>query len=111
MDIELLLKSHGKSVTKERIEVFQSLQNMHLFQSSDLVEKCPHIGRASIFRVLNLFVEIGILRKLNLENRGDFYERANQSHHEHFECSNCHAILHFDAGYICKTLDFLAKKQ
>lgn len=111
MNIENILKSHGKSITQERKDIFEGIQNMHLFQASGLIDKFPHIGRASIFRVLNLFVEIGILRKLNLDNRGDFYELEDQSHHEHFECKNCHTILHFNAGFICKTLKYLAKKQ
>ncbi|GAB0174636.1 MAG: Fur family transcriptional regulator [Candidatus Altimarinota bacterium] len=111
MDIESLLKSHGKSITKERIELYEGIQNLHLFQASDLTEKFPHIGRASIFRVLNLFVDIGILRKLILDDRGDFYELEEQSHHEHFECKSCHTVFHFDARSICKMLEYLAKKQ
>ncbi len=111
MNIETILKSQWKSVTKERIEVYNGIQSLHLFQASDLVDLFPHIGRASIFRILTLFVDIGVLRKLNLENRGDFYELESQSHHEHFECNSCHSVLHFDAGFICKTLDYLAKKQ
>lgn len=111
MNIEEILKSHGKSITQERLEVYDWIQDMHLFQASDLIDKFSRIGRASIFRIIALFVEIGVLRKLNLENRWDFYELASHSHHEHFECNNCHMILHFDAGFICKTLDFFAKKQ
>ncbi len=111
MNIETVLKLHGKSVTKERMEVFEEMQTMHLFQASDLIERFPHIGRASIFRMLSLFVEINMLRKLNLEQRGDFYELTSELHHEHFECSNCHVILHFDTGFICKMLHFLAQKR
>lgn len=58
MNIESLLKLHGKSVTKERIEIFEGIQDLHLFQASDLAERFPGISRASIFRILGLFVEI-----------------------------------------------------
>ena len=69
MDIVIALKNHGKSLTQERIDIFEGLSSLHLFQASDLYPKFSHIGRASIFRTLSLFVEIGVLRKLSLENR------------------------------------------
>ncbi|MDD2745719.1 MAG: Fur family transcriptional regulator [Candidatus Gracilibacteria bacterium] len=111
MDIEDILRAKKKRVTPERIEMFQGLQELHLFQSHDLILRFPHIGRASIFRTLDLYMEIGVLRKLNFENRGDYYELASHHHHEHFQCTSCERIFQFDVSHMCKTLEFLGRKQ
>jgi Fe2+ or Zn2+ uptake regulation protein len=46
--------------------VFHGAKKLNLFQANDLIKKLPDIGRASIFRTLSLFVEIGVLRKYTL---------------------------------------------
>jgi len=58
MKIEEILKNAGKKVTPERIILYKNMQKMHLFESKDLVEAFPGIGRASIFRTVKLFCEI-----------------------------------------------------
>lgn len=69
MNISHALKNHGKNITQERLDIFDGIKNLHLFQAIDVREMFPLIGRASIFRTLSLFVGIGILRKLSLEDR------------------------------------------
>ena len=111
MNIQEILKNHGKRITPERIEIFGGFGDFHLFQANDLIEKFPHIGRASIFRTIELFLEVGVLRRLAFEGRGDYYELDTDHHHEHFECTRCRTIFHFDAGLLCKTLEILGRKQ
>ncbi len=66
MNIESLLKSAGKSITQERKDIFEFLNKQHIFSSSDLIAKFPEIGRASVFRTINVFLEIGCIRRVNL---------------------------------------------
>lgn len=58
MKIEEILRKHNMKVTPERLKIFSQMEQMHLFESKDLIEFFPEIGRASIFRTIKLFCEI-----------------------------------------------------
>ena len=58
MNIETILKSHKKSVTEERKEIFSFVQTKHIFTAQEICENFPNLGRASIFRTIRLFLEI-----------------------------------------------------
>jgi len=66
MDIKKVLQKHKNRVTPERIAIFEFLKTRHLFSYNDIALNFSNIGRASIFRTLNLFLEIGAIRKVEL---------------------------------------------
>jgi Fe2+ or Zn2+ uptake regulation protein len=66
MNIEEILKKEKKSVTPERQELFLYMQTRHLFTACDIEKAFSHIGRASVFRTVKLFLEIGVLRRVSL---------------------------------------------
>ena len=112
MEIEKILREHKKSVTPERIELFAWMEQKHLFTSGDLESGFTHIGRASIFRTIKLFVELWILRRVNLWESGESYEIecCKKHHHEHMKCNSCWDILSFASDSICKQIFVQAKK-
>ena len=67
MNIEAILRREKKSVTPERKEIFTKMQEFHIFSARDIETSFPAIARASIFRSIKLFCEIGILRRVSLE--------------------------------------------
>lgn len=69
MNIETILRSHRKSITEERKEIFNFIQTKHIFSAQEILEEFPTLGRASIFRTIRLFLEIGVLRRLILGER------------------------------------------
>ncbi|MBX9809883.1 transcriptional repressor [Candidatus Gracilibacteria bacterium] len=112
MNIETVLKNHGKSITEERKEIFSFLETKHIFSAQDVHEHFKELGRASIFRTIKLFLEIGIIRRLNIGERGDSYEINHAGHHhEHMKCTLCQKIMSFDSHAICKKIFEEAKKQ
>ena len=66
MKIENILRKHNKKATPERLALYKKMEGMHIFESKDLVQAFPKIGRASIFRSIKLFCEIGALRRMYL---------------------------------------------
>jgi Fe2+ or Zn2+ uptake regulation protein len=74
MNIENILKQHGKSITEERKEIFYFLKTKHIFSAQDVHEHFTELGRASVFRTIKLFLEIGVIRRLNIGERGESYE-------------------------------------
>jgi Fur family ferric uptake transcriptional regulator len=76
-----------------------------LFSSNELLDNFSSLWRASIFRTINLFLELWIIRKILLWDRGENYELVNENHHhEHMTCEKCHKIIHFESDSICKDI-------
>lgn len=112
MNIESILKKSGKSITEERKHIFSFLETKHIFSAQDIVENFENIGRASVFRTLNLFLEIGIIRRVNIGKKEEFFELIHiNHHHEHMRCESCDNIMSFESSKICKILFDIAKEH
>ena len=113
MNIENILKKAQKKVTPERVQLFESMMQKHLFESKDLVKLFPNIGRASIFRTVKLFCEIWAIRRVYLWDGHESYEVecCDKHHHEHMKCNTCGDIMSFDSENICNKIFQQAKKM
>ena len=47
------------------------------------------VGRATVFRFLDLLVELGLVERLDLPNGEHAYVPCEPSHHHHVVCSHC----------------------
>ncbi len=115
MEFKKILKKHNKSYTKEREIIFNVIKKLHHFDYSKLQDflerKKINIWRASIFRTLNLFLEIWILENICNRSWVLIYEYIDKNnHHEHMKCKNCGKIIEFDDEIIHKDLEEIAKK-
>lgn len=97
-----LLKNHGYSVTKVRLLVFAALQDQEPQTMQQIVHVCkPKIDRASVYRTITLFEQLGIVQRLQigwkykLELSDSFHH-----HHHHLTCRRCGAVipLHEDSA-------------
>lgn len=56
---------------------------------SDAKARRTGIGRATVFRALELFTELGALERLDLPDGDHAYVRCRPVHHHHVVCSAC----------------------
>ncbi len=91
------LKTRGYSVTKVREVVFSALDQEDPQTMSQLIGRVtPTIDRASAYRTISLFEELGIVQRLQigwkykLELSDEFH-----AHHHHISCITCGAIVAF----------------
>src|SRR5688572_29390322 len=88
--LKYILKSAGFSVTKARLGVFNALLGHEPLSMHDLVERAGNIDRASVYRAVELFEQLGVVQRLNigwkykLELTDKFAE-----HHHHLTCTHC----------------------
>ena len=54
------------------------------------------IGRATVFRALDLFAELGVLDRLDLPEGGHAYVACAPAHHHHAICSGCGRVTEVD---------------
>lgn len=63
------------------------------FTAADLIDEARDlrlgIGRATIFRALDLFTDLNVLERLDLPSGGHAYVPCEPAHHHHVVCSRC----------------------
>ena len=59
------------------------------FTADELGNKLPQVGRATVFRCLNLLMEAGILCRVALEDGSLHYQLSHRGHHHHLICTEC----------------------
>ena len=64
------------------------------------------VGRATVFRALDLFEELGVVERLDLPSGDHAYVPCEPLHHHHVICSNCgHTEDVDDAGLLAVTAE------
>lgn len=63
------------------------------FTAAEIVEegrrRHPRVARATVFRALELFHELGLVERLDLPSGDHAYVRCLPAHHHHLVCSSC----------------------
>jgi Fe2+ or Zn2+ uptake regulation protein len=102
--IEILSK-HGYKLTKQRLEVLNILKkSKKLVSAQEIHKKAKVADRASVYRTLKLFIELG-LANVEVVNQENLYCLADHPHH-HIICRNCGYIEEFPCSHIEFNKDF-----
>lgn len=84
--MEILVSNTGEHLNAE--EIFQAAR-----------EKFPDLGLATVYRTLELLVELGIVHKLHFNedcNRYEYNPDGDKHSHHHLICLKCGEITEFD---------------
>lgn len=89
-----VLDRAGYSMTEPRRVVANLVgQRDGHFTALDLVSDASNrrlgVGRATVFRTLELFGELGLVERLDLPNGEHAYVACEPSHHHHVVCQRC----------------------
>lgn len=102
-----LLKEKGLKVTQQRLLVLEVLadqrdQHMTAEDIYELVkEDYPEIGLATIYRTVQLLLEMQLVDRINLDDGciryeiGEFFGGEGKHHHHHLICRTCGKVLPF----------------
>jgi Fe2+ or Zn2+ uptake regulation protein len=84
------------------------------FTAADLVTEAISrrlgIGRATIFRALDVLLELGVLERLDLPSGEHAYVRCEPIHHHHVICSNCGRATEIDDAGLRRVVDTIAER-
>jgi len=88
MNVAEQLQDHGIQASAQRVAVADYVLKTDEHPSADLVWKrvkrrFPYISRATVYNTLNLFVEKGLLKTLNLSDDSVVFDPKTETHH-HF---------------------------
>ena len=102
-----MLREKGLKVTNQRILVLEVLadhRDKHLTAEDiyELVrEDYPEIGLATIYRTVQLLLEMQLVDRINLDDGcaryeiGEFFDGEERHHHHHLICRTCGKIIPF----------------
>ncbi len=95
--LSLELRKRGYSVTKPRQIIFAVLLNHAPLSMNELTKQLSSIDRASVYRTVTLFEELGFVRRINLGWKyklelSDIFT----AHHHHLHCRNCGQVIDID---------------
>lgn len=110
------LKDFGLKVTKPRLVILGLFQNEGIRHiSADQVyerlrKSGEDVGIATVYRVLNLFEDVGILSRLNFDGEQSYYELNDGTHHDHLVCIKCNKVEEFCDPLIEKRQEEIVQK-
>lgn len=92
--LEDTLRTARQSMTTPRQAVFDALQHHRSLTMRELVAACAHINRATIYRSVKLFEQLGIVTRIpnGWKYRLELGEKF-LDHHHHATCHNCGASI------------------
>lgn len=94
------LRAAGYKITPARRAVLTVIEREgeHL-NPAEILEQArsitPGIGRATVYRTLELLTQLGLVRPIYLSEGSPSYIRAEGGHH-HMVCSACGTVIDFD---------------
>jgi Fur family ferric uptake transcriptional regulator len=96
------LRDSGHKLTNARLMVLSVLETGegHL-TSTEILERVsqadPNIGRASVFRALDLFTRLSLIRPTYIDSSmTPTYVLLPNGHHHHVICTNCNRVIEFE---------------
>jgi len=107
----------GLKVTHARKSILTILEksNQSHLSADDinkiLLKKNDEVGIATIYRVLNQFVDAGICIKNHFDSGQAVFELTPAGHHDHMICVKTGKVIEFEDDLIEQRQDALAKKS
>ena len=99
-EFERSLHTGNYKLTSQREAIFELLKNTEGHLTAEEIyelikERNPDIGLSTVYRTLRLLTDIGLVRKLNLDDKPIHYE-LTLSPHNHLICLRCGRIIDID---------------
>ena len=111
------IRSAGLKVTHARRAILRILENEDSTHVSaddihkKLIESADEVGIATIYRVLNQFVNAGICIRHNFETGQSLYELTPDHHHDHMVCLTTGKVIEFEDEMIEARQEEVAAKK
>ena len=108
------LDAQGYRMTGPRARVVETIADQSgAFTAEGLVDclKPEGVGRATVYRSLELLEHLGVLTRMHLDRDGCHgYTVCDEGHHHHLVCSQCHDVVPVDATEVEQEIQRLAER-
>ena len=98
-----------KAVLQVMAEGHQHLSHAEIWQQARI--KYAHIGRATVYRTLELLVEMGIIHPIYLGDANQRFIVPMGGHHHHLVCNHCGKITDLDKCHFGNALSAISQES
>lgn len=110
--LKVKLKEKGLKVTQQRLLVLSVLaENSGSHMTAEdiyerIIKDCPEIGLATVYRALQLLLEIQLVDRINLDDGcvryeiGHLFEGDMKHNHHHLICRTCGKVFPFENDFL-----------
>jgi Fur family ferric uptake transcriptional regulator len=107
------LAQHGYRLTTTRMAIASAIAARPAqFTARDLIAELEsqRIGRATVFRALDVLVQVGLLERLHGDLSCHSYTYCAPEHHHHLVCTSCGQVTSIVAGTVEREIRNLARQ-
>lgn len=109
------LRGQGvRTTAPRRAVVAAALARSRPFTAQQLVDELGGIGRATVFRTLDLLVRVGVLSRMHGVEAGERcvrYTRCEPAHHHHLRCRSCGRVEEIELRALERQLAGIARRR
>ncbi len=103
MDLQTKLNEEGMRMTRPRQVVLSILEHTNVPLSPQTIhqqslEGHQEIGLVSVYRTLDILMELAMVRKVHSADGCHGYVLASPGHHHHLICRECDRAVEFSGG-------------
>lgn len=116
VDLSRELNARGLKVTPQRIAVLEAISNLNNHPTAENIMEYirkvhPNISSATVYKVLDVFVSNGLIKRVKTERDIMRYDPVAESHH-HIYCTDSDRIDDYHDEELNKLLeDYFNKKR
>ncbi len=110
------LEGAGQRLTPQRLAIAEALARtgkeatvQELYEQ--VRRKHPYIGRATIFRSVDMLVEAGLAQRLERPGHVSAYIWCQPGHHHHLICTTCRAVEELDEKAVAPLAETIATER
>jgi Fur family ferric uptake transcriptional regulator len=109
-ELELILREHRFSVTKQRRLIFDLLTDQEPMTMYELYDRARgRLDRASTYRIVTLFEKLCIVQRINIgwKYKIELSDKFAE-HHHHLTCLKCRRVIPISEGELENFIQCLA---
>jgi Fur family ferric uptake transcriptional regulator len=104
LDLETLnaqLSEQGYKLTRQRKAVAEVVTHAHTrLSAAEVLEQaqrvCPDLGLTTVYRTLEILEQMGVIRRVHLDDGCEGFAPASAEHGHHLICSRCRETIEFE---------------
>ena len=114
--VKSILRRRGFKITPQRLAIVDAVTSSHEHLTpAEIYDRVsrehPGIGLVTIYRTLELLIELGLICEMHLGgNVHSYLMRRPDVHHHHLICSDCGKVIDFTTRIIEKEQQKLSKQ-
>jgi Fur family ferric uptake transcriptional regulator len=115
-DYKVALQQSGQRLTPQRMAIAEVLARTGKQASTQELydrvrRKHPYIGRATVFRALDMLVQAGLAQRIERPGHVSAYVWCEPGHHHHLICTTCRNVDELDETAVGPLLESISRSR